>query len=40
MTAEEIRLHIFYSGWASRRLLDAALALTEEEQQPRIRRVA
>jgi uncharacterized damage-inducible protein DinB len=32
MTSEEIRHHIFYSGWASRRLLDAALALTEEEQ--------
>lgn len=33
MTAEEIRLHIFYSSWASRKLLDAALALSEEEQQ-------
>lgn len=33
MTAEEIRLHIFYSGWASRKLLDAALALPEEQQQ-------
>ena len=33
MTVEEIRLHIFYSGWASRKLLDAALALSEEEQQ-------
>jgi uncharacterized damage-inducible protein DinB len=32
MTPEEIRLHIFYSGWASRKLLDAALALSEEEQ--------
>jgi uncharacterized damage-inducible protein DinB len=32
MTAEEIRLHIFYSGWASRKLLDAALALPEDEQ--------
>jgi uncharacterized damage-inducible protein DinB len=32
MTAEEIRLHIFYSGWASRKLLDAALALPEEQQ--------
>jgi uncharacterized damage-inducible protein DinB len=32
MTAEEIRLHIFYSGWASRRLLEAALALSEEQQ--------
>ena len=33
MTAEEIRLHIFYSGWASRKLLDAALALSEEDQR-------
>jgi uncharacterized damage-inducible protein DinB len=33
MTAEEIRLHVCYSGWASRRLLDAALALSEEEQR-------
>jgi uncharacterized damage-inducible protein DinB len=33
MTAEEIRLHIFYSGWASRKLLEAALALPEEQQQ-------
>jgi len=32
MTPEEIRLHIFYSGWASRKLLDAALALPEEQQ--------
>jgi uncharacterized damage-inducible protein DinB len=32
MTAEEARLQIFYSGWASRKLLDAALALSEEEQ--------
>lgn len=32
MTAEEIRLHILYSGWASRKLLDAALALPEELQ--------
>ena len=32
MTAEEIRLHISYSGWASRKLLDAALALPEEQQ--------
>lgn len=31
MTAEEIRLHIFYSSWASRKLLDAALALGEED---------
>ncbi len=33
MTAEEIRLHIFYSGWASRKLLEAALALSEEKQR-------
>jgi uncharacterized damage-inducible protein DinB len=33
MTPEEIRLHIFYSGWASRKLLDATLALSPEEQQ-------
>ena len=33
MTAEEIRQHIFYSNWASRRLLDAAMALSEEERQ-------
>jgi uncharacterized damage-inducible protein DinB len=33
MTTEEIRLHIFYSGWASRKLLEAALALSEEERQ-------
>lgn len=32
MTSEEIRLHIFYSSWASRKLLDAALALPEEQQ--------
>ena len=32
MTAEEIRSHILYSGWASRKLLDAALALPEEQQ--------
>jgi uncharacterized damage-inducible protein DinB len=32
MTADEIKLHINYSGWASRRLLDTALALSEEEQ--------
>jgi uncharacterized damage-inducible protein DinB len=32
MTAEDIRLHISYSGWASRRLLDAALALPEDQQ--------
>jgi uncharacterized damage-inducible protein DinB len=33
MTPEEIRLHISYSGWASRRLLLAALALPEEQQR-------
>jgi uncharacterized damage-inducible protein DinB len=33
MTAEEVRLHIAYSGWASRKLLDAALALDEEQQR-------
>jgi len=32
MTPEDARLHIAYSGWASRKLLDAALALSEEEQ--------
>jgi uncharacterized damage-inducible protein DinB len=32
MTAEEARTHIRYSGWASRRLLDAAEALTEEQR--------
>jgi uncharacterized damage-inducible protein DinB len=33
MTPEDLRLHISYSGWASRRLLDAALALSEEDQR-------
>jgi uncharacterized damage-inducible protein DinB len=32
MTAAEARTHIRYSGWASRRLLDAAAALTEEQR--------
>jgi uncharacterized damage-inducible protein DinB len=32
MTAEEARTHIGYSGWASRRLLDAAEALTDEQR--------
>jgi uncharacterized damage-inducible protein DinB len=32
MTVEEVRLHISYSGWASRKLLGAGLALSEEEQ--------
>src|SRR5579862_3560843 len=31
MTAEEARTHIRYSTWASRRLLDAALALDPEQ---------
>lgn len=31
MTAEEARTHIDYSGWASRRLLDAALQLPDEQ---------
>ncbi len=33
MTAEEIRLHVSYSGWASKKLLDAALLLPEEQQR-------
>lgn len=33
MTADDLRLHLSYSGWASRRLLDAALAMSEEEQR-------
>jgi uncharacterized damage-inducible protein DinB len=32
MTTEEIRTHIAYSGWASHKLLEAALALSEEER--------
>ena len=32
MTADEIRDHIRYSGWASAKLLTAALALSEEQQ--------
>ncbi len=32
MTAAEARTHIRYSGWASRKLLDAAEALTEEQR--------
>jgi uncharacterized damage-inducible protein DinB len=32
MTAEELRLHISYSGWASRKLLDAAFALSQEDR--------
>src|SRR5579871_5856461 len=33
MTAQEARLHLRYSGWASRKLLEAAQALTEEQRQ-------
>jgi uncharacterized damage-inducible protein DinB len=33
MTPEEIRLHISYSSWASRKLFDVALALPEEQQR-------
>jgi uncharacterized damage-inducible protein DinB len=32
MTPEEIRQHIFYSSWASRKLLDAAAELSEEQR--------
>lgn len=32
MTAEDARIHIRYSGWASRKLLDAALALSPEDR--------
>jgi len=32
MTAQEARIHIRYSGWASRRVLDAALALSPEDR--------
>ena len=32
MTAEEARTHIRYSGWASRKVLEAALALPSEDQ--------
>lgn len=32
MTADEVRTHIRYSGWASRRVLDAAMALSEEDR--------
>ena len=31
MTADEIRTHIRYSGWASRKLLDAARAVPRED---------
>jgi uncharacterized damage-inducible protein DinB len=33
MTADEARTHIRYSGWASRRLLDAALKLPPDDLQ-------
>ena len=32
MTAQEARTHIRYSGWASRKVLEAALALSSEER--------
>ncbi len=32
MTAQEARTHIRYSGWASRKVLEAALALSPEDQ--------
>jgi uncharacterized damage-inducible protein DinB len=32
MTAAEIRTHLRYTGWASRKVLDAALALPPEQQ--------
>ena len=31
MTADEVRTHIDYTGWASRKLLDAALKLAPEQ---------
>lgn len=33
MTAQDARTHIRYSGWASKRLLDAALKLPPEQAQ-------
>jgi uncharacterized damage-inducible protein DinB len=33
MTAEEARRHLRYSEWASRRLLDAAMALPAEQRE-------
>ena len=33
MTAQDARTHIRYSGWASRRLLDAALKLPPDQAQ-------
>jgi len=32
MTAQEARTHIRYSGWASRKVLEAALALSPEDR--------
>jgi len=32
MTAQEVRTHIRYSGWASRKVLEAALALSPEDR--------
>jgi uncharacterized damage-inducible protein DinB len=32
MTAQEVRTHIRYSGWASRKALEAALALSPEDR--------
>ncbi len=32
MTADEVRTHVAYSGWASRRLLDAILDLKNEQR--------
>ena len=32
MTAQEVRTHIGYSGWASRKVLEAALALPPEDR--------
>lgn len=32
MTAAEIRTHLHYTGWASRKVLDAAMALPPEQQ--------
>ena len=33
MTAREARRHLRYSAWASRRVLDAVMALSEEERR-------
>ena len=40
MTADEARTHIRYSGWASHRLLDAALNLDPEQLSSRSERLA